>query len=455
MIDLKALDSFSLTFLDYVLFRPWIDDQNSDFIVCSQQIIHDIHGSSRKVHQKKNKTKELLEYLQLNLKDILPFEIMEYSSIAGKAYSINPIISDELKLKAEDRKVRFKRREIKYLSLIDKKSPSLKQLKKAEIEYLNQKSYFLKNTPLDHPLYEELKWLNGRKPHAFARLKANISAAKSIAAELIPIEKAIVNLDNLSNLPHMQVIYKTSDSSPRLYAIRGGIQTLSKPVRHALFGPSAIHLDLEAAQLAIVAKIWDIPSIQTLLKQIAQNRDQGSPIWTAMLEPIQAEFPQIGKAELKSLIYPMAFGMSKKELSRRIESSCGVTLKQLQNSSCLIADLLTARDQRKISIREDGVLTDVFGKEHKYIEANYRNEYTTNVRALMAYEAQAYEVALMKPAIQYCMSQPRCSLDLLIHDGITIRPTEADKSDMFVRGIQRAVQLKADELCIITRLVRE
>ncbi|MCD0167119.1 hypothetical protein [Deinococcus sp. 12RED42] len=452
-MNLSGISSLGLDFLDYVLFRPWVDRDDPEWIVCSSDVMHGLAGSRRLVVQKKTHSVEILNVLKVELSGILPFEIRLHNLSLHRACCIRPFISDELKALVERRHILFNNRSIKLLSLIDRPPLSGREAKFLRDDYFNSRDCLNSSVPANHPMREEIIWLNSRKPHAFAKLDKYRPAAEEIAKSL-DRDKAIHNLDTLIRLPHMQALYTHSEKSPRIFTYGMGLQGISKVVRKELFGPTAIHLDLEAAQLAIIAKVWSVSSLQELLRD---NARKGAPdsAWDLIIRPIQRDFPQIGKKHIKSLIYPLAFGMSKKKLNQISLDQCELEFSRLSKSSEIISDIMVAREERKNKIKSDGKMIDVFGQTHRYIEPKFANGYSDNARPLMAYEAQAYEVILMREAVRYCMNHPRLSLDLLIHDGIIVRSTEKGKTDGFIKGITSAVGDMANKIDIITRLLVE
>lgn len=452
-MDLSGISSLGLDFLDYVLFRPWVDRDDPEWIVCSSAVMHSLDGSGRLVGQKKTHSIAILENLKVELSAILPFEIRLHDLSLHRACCIRPFISDELKALVEKRHILFKNRSIKLLSLIDRPPLSIREAKVLRDDYFNFRDHLNNSIPANHPMRKEIIWLNSRKPHAFAKLDKYRPAAEEVAKSL-DRDKAIHNLDTLMRLPHMQALYTHSEKSPRIFTYGMGLQGISKEVRKELFGPTAIHLDLEAAQLAIIAKVWSVDSLQKLLRDNA-NQETPSSAWDLILRPIQRHFPQVGKKHIKPLIYRLAFGMSKKKLNQLSLDECELEFNRLSKSSEIISDIMIAREKRKDKIKSDRKMIDVFGQTHRYTEPKYSNGYSDNARTLMAYEAQAYEVVLMREAVRYCMNHPRLSLDLLIHDGIIVRPTEKDKTDGFIRGITSAVGDMANKIDIITRLVVE
>jgi hypothetical protein len=119
-VNLSGISSLGLDFLDYVLFRPWVDRDDPEWIVCSSDVMHGLAGSRRLVVQKKTHSVEILNVLKVELSGILPFEIRLHNLSLHRACCIRPFISDELKALVERRYILFNNRSIKLLSLIDR-----------------------------------------------------------------------------------------------------------------------------------------------------------------------------------------------------------------------------------------------------------------------------------------------------------------------------------------------
>ncbi|WP_019012513.1 hypothetical protein [Deinococcus aquatilis] len=421
-MNLDSLNEFTICFLEYVLFRPWVDDHDDSLVVCSQAVMHGLDDTFHLMEQKRPEVQERLEDLQHVLRDILPFEIIPPDATCGRATCIRPEVHPELGSLIEQRKLEFLNGGgVAPLTLLPK-PPLTATEREISLKKNRAEGRIASATaPKKHPLYEELQQLNSRKPHSFARLEDNRAAA-IVAARSLPSErKAIFNLDILNRLPHWQAFYATKSGSPRLYTVGGGLQLLSKKVRQAVFG-EALHFDLAAAQLAVIARIWGAHGLQEKLTSKGLK-----DAWSVVVEPLQAYYPYITKEHLKPLIYPLIFGMGKKKLADAIQKRCHLTFDDFFAASEIMQELLETRQARMDRIKEEGQIIDAFGNRHKFIEPHFNNQYSGNLRGLLAYEAQSYEVALMKPAIQYTLGKKYCSLDLLIHDGIVVKVTDSAK----------------------------
>lgn len=444
----KVPDSYARAFLDYLAFQGLPARDTEGGYLASQGVVHGLDYSLAKVGQKRSEVYQRLERLGPLLQPLLTFEIERYQYIRGRATVVIPNFSKALNDAVEaDISARLSGAEL--VPLNSGCQPTRRETAELRKVYFNLGERAVEDAPINHPLRDELRRLNERPPHAFARGITDRKTQARAVARHLPATKAVRNLRILDGMIHPQVLYQAGENSPRLYTVNYGAQNMSKPVRAAFF-KGAVEFDLEAAQLAVVGRIWGIDAVEEALSA-------GDP-WAAILAPYKKHFPQVTKGKVKGILYPLVFGMRECNLEDRIRENLGLTFDDFLDPSPLLQAVWEGRERRMTEIRKEKFVTDAFGNQHGLVSwwerlGNKTLKRKNNLRSLMAYEAQSYEVALMQPAINFILSKRAyASLDLLIHDGMYVRFTDGRKERQIRDSLQAAVDERARELCIITKL---
>ena len=105
----------------------------------------------------------------------------------------------------------------------------------------------------------------------------------------------------------IQPFYQDVLRSPRVYTTGPSTSQLSSNVRDELF-TTALHFDLVAAQLAIIAKLWHLPTIEALL----QDHLTIGSIWPTVLRLVGLDAGD--KDGFKRVVYATAYGMTRRGL---------------------------------------------------------------------------------------------------------------------------------------------
>lgn len=248
-----------------------------------------------------------------------------------------------------------------------------------------------------------LDYLNDLAPDRFTRLvNANLSAALAIAKAL-PTRKArereLKLLKGISYQP--KPFYRPVMNSARLYPLNASLLVLQKDVRKGLT-KGWYSADLEAAQLAIISKLWNCPKTMDFL-------DSKGSIWTDLFNHFKIEASDEIKAVFKQGLYRIAFGNSEKSLEEFLT-------KELPNQNAfstfmahpIIDEVMTAREAVKAKIKVDKGLVDAFGNELKLETGKdwNKSEFSLawyaadNKLSLMAQQAQSYELKLLWPVFE-------------------------------------------------------
>ena len=252
--------------------------------------------------------------------------------------------------------------------------------------------------------------------------------------------------------------YKTSDGSTRLYTAGTSIHQLPKEVRKlALKG--SVALDLQACQLAIVSKLWSIPSLHQFL---------GNPknsVWQELCQDLGVD----GEAKplLKQAVYGITFGMRAHNVKWRVAKGSsslpglGDEVAAAFMTHRLIAPLLEARNERKVCIREEGGVTDAFGRwlplvpELTKSKGKTRRNTDAPIRSLLAQEVQSHEIKLMAAMLPVLQKEKDIRIVSFLHDGISIHITDPSEKRRKLRGLKDAVNDEAERCGFPTRLVED
>lgn len=287
------------------------------------------------------------------------------------------------------------------------------------------------------PAKEIAQYLNSLPTNCFTKLVDNYEETK---AEILKIKNENVRnqqlliLDSIMEAPKPFV--KPTERTDRLFGHGANITNLKKDIRRS-FTKGWYEADLRSAQLAIVAKLWDIPEVTEFLKT-------GKSFWKEVLSFLGADTE--AKSLVKDYTYGTIFGMSKD----RIQAELNIGLKEFGVedggdkflSHPLISTLLKARTKYVSLVTSLGSLIDAFGVEFKVTKSN--------VLSLVARQAQSYEMALIYPI--FGLAGEDFSVTLYQFDGVSLKFHNERNKAHWLERICEVVEEKALELGIHTSL---
>ena len=223
---------------------------------------------------------------------------------------------------------------------------------------------------------------------------------------------------------------------------------LSSNVRDELM-TTALHFDLVAAQLAIIAKLWRLPTIGALL----QDHLSIGSIWPAVLRLVGLDDGD--KDGFKRVVYATAYGMTRHGLygmTRRWLDLDGPGVQQLINTP-FMRELLRGRNGRLAQLRRDGGIVDAFGRGVRMMDRlpGSHNRYHAE-NSLLAHEAQSYERMLMQPVLDLAMKNNEFRIVLWLHDGVYASVTQRGREGRYMRELVAEVDARAQKLGFATRL---
>lgn len=211
-------------------------------------------------------------------------------------------------------------------------------------------------------------------------------------------------------MSYPQPFYQPVDKSARIYPMGRSAIQLKREIRKEYARRMGwLSYDLESAQFAIIAKVWDVPVLTDFLKS-------GAKLWPYLAEKMEFE----NKELFKETVYKLAFGASMNRMTKdgplRQWTELGLKNEYKQFLKIdVIQSLYEAREQRKDRIQLERQTTDAFGNTVLLAEID---GYT--VETLLAMEIQSYEMKIMLSLAEYIMPIDRVDIALWIHDGIAV-----------------------------------
>jgi len=202
--------------------------------------------------------------------------------------------------------------------------------------------------------------------------------------------------------------------------------------------------DLSSAQFLIALKVLSIDCSDWVERIMA-----GESLW----EIIQSEMKvQVPKDLLKTSIYSMLFGASVERDTansiKRLWTDSGYgNVRSLFLSIPNIKKLWEARTAHLRAISAKSHIVDVFG-ETQYLKG-------AHTASLMAWEIQAYEMALIQPLLEHVFSLEKFNVALHLHDGFSITTRSEDLVPGLFNKLQSILSARAAELGVSAKLTWE
>lgn len=247
-------------------------------------------------------------------------------------------------------------------------------------------------------------------------------------------------------------MYGATSRSVRIYARNDSILMLPREVR-SILTKGLLSFDLRAAQLSVISKTWNIPTLYAYLSK-------GYSVWGYIYDNCNVSRTVFDfKAVIKRAIYSIVFGMRLPNLINGLKDSRGrivepglvdtlkpfnITPEQFL-SIPLIKDILAAREIIYRTIVHDRGAYDVFGH---WIEVTD----TVNERSVAAQVAQSYELKLLSPVVNAAQITDEFFIAYWLHDGLYISIRQMQRAGLWIERIQESVKLIAKELDIPTEL---
>lgn len=302
------------------------------------------------------------------------------------------------------------------------------------------------------------QYLNNLPTNKFTALADNYEAAelevnKITNSHAKRVQKLILNTIKERPIP----VYVPTAKSDRLFTMGASMQNLKKKVRKALT-QGWYEADLAGAQLAIIARLWNIPEVEDFLAS-------GKSLWNDFLAFYGLTKESLGdsydtlKSTLKDHTYGLIFGMGEDRLLSELNedlSSFGI-----QNGGNkflthpLISVILEARRKKIKALLSAGFVTVEEESADPFTPPvlNIVKVSKKNVLSILAQEAQRIEQMLVYPIFVLTNETKDFSITLLQHDGVSVSFSDESKRDYWIDRINKAVEDAANALGISTYLV--
>jgi len=242
--------------------------------------------------------------------------------------------------------------------------------------------------------------------------------------------------------------YRDSHNTVRLSAEGLSIMGMPKAFRKQFYS-GCIELDLKSAQLAIVAKEWNLPVLTKFLKN-------GGDIWEELASFIGRDMTDV-KGDIKVLTYAALYGMEYTHLVSLAEDTLGDS-KILSHP--ILAEILKYRQKALALIRKEGGAINCFGEwvEKRKVQDglqpyDWKEAQEKAERSVLASLNQATEQMLMLSVFEAIQANKNLLLVAWIHDGCIIHVKHnKEHTEAYVKRIQKKLATRAKELGIPTSL---
>lgn len=295
-----------------------------------------------------------------------------------------------------------------------------------------------------------LDYLNCLKPNRFTAAMQHLPMAMLMAEHTAHVERELNILHGIQDKP--VPTYVPSAKTARLYTLGPSFLHLHRSLRKIIC-QDWVTADLKSAQLAIVARVWNVPMIRDYLQT---ERD----VWKDLTEHMGLEYGEDAKDILKTALYALLFGAGTRTLQNHFQDSLnyGRARQERFVQHPLIQALLAAREvQFQKIVRDDGAY-DACGR-FLSLETKVKDGYDIgydNRRSILACVAQSYEMRLLAPAFKMALEQRDqehgFTITSLLHDGLTYAAHKATDSLSWQNRLGAVVQRQADSLGILTSL---
>jgi hypothetical protein len=281
---------------------------------------------------------------------------------------------------------------------------------------------------------------NSKTTHKFSsKVRANYNEASRLIEtyrvtneeDLYIVQKEVLRDIVNYPMPLLRPTYKAD----RLFSYGSSLTTIKSEVRKVLT-KGWTEIDLKNAQLSIIAKLWDIPSLQDYLAT-------GQSIWQYFYSAL--EIDKNYKPALKTFVYSIAYGAGEDTLKKDFEQSCRNEGLALDNglvkklfSLPLITNILQAQKKRLEAVKGKDIYTPL-GK--------IRSKKPT---AKLALEAQAYEMLLIYEIYKLAETTDKFEIMLYQFDGVSIDFRDERSKGYWIEKIKSAVEAKAKEFDFMT-----
>lgn len=261
-------------------------------------------------------------------------------------------------------------------------------------------------------------YLNELPPNRFSKLRAGLPEAHDLVDRIgrdVDRQHDLLRALEIQSLP----IYAPAPSTSRVFAMNDSILGLKREVR-GLLTRGWHHADLRSCQLAIAARLWDVPEVDDYLRS-------GANVWEDLTAWMGLPL-ETGKRLVKGAMYGIVYGQGRDGRRRAFDAALG------RGHECqrrflahpLVRAMLVRRGRTMKAIERAGGAVDCFGRSMAVVDVTVDpRRPRTNIPSIMAMMAQAEETALLLPALELAeaeltRSKPGFLVTMWLHDGFSI-----------------------------------
>jgi hypothetical protein len=299
--------------------------------------------------------------------------------------------------------------------------------------------------PDDHPLVELLDHLNGQPQQTFANiLKRNWPRVMAVYRDL-PSETdaerrsrqiAYRNLRQLGQLPVS--FYGPTDRTSRIYSFSASVNFAHRSIRKAAFA-GCHEIDQVAAQLTVVARIWNIPELEGFLAA-------RQSVWEEFYEYLGVG--EWAKPTLKAGVFACLFLMNYPGLVHRVAhghgtvAGIGVHAARRFFDHPIMRLALEGRERARQEILTNGYGVDAFDRR---ISLEGRE-----IKSVICEVVQSYEQRIMAAILPIIKKDPNTRVVSYLHDGITVHCSDSRERDGRLAALASAIEREGHALGIPT-----
>lgn len=437
-----------LAILEYLFYGTLRDEYDPNYLVFPAEVLASLVGASVGVNGFR-----AIDFLEGFSRDVFPLEIVPHI-VCKKARRVKFQLPEDVQRFADqealaalssDDMVRF----VSGLSITPK------GIKKACSRYQESVMQSINNIDETHPAYPLQQYLNNQ---------SQIPVAKKLRENwhrLLALHADMDDGDKKNSVAYMLIalqdwcknLYAGSDKTVRISTRGITIHCLPRAFRKAALS-GGTEFDIRSSQGAIIARLWNLPKLTAFLQT-------GDSFWTMMLDYLSVDTTK--KQALKTALYSTCFGMGKKRLlynlsnaltttetngndsratslasaspelanvatanvamdddmiADRLSGEIGRTVAKKFFGHELMVEILKGRSEAQKRVKQDSGITDAFGR---FIPLSAE----CPAHALLAVEAQSWELKLMLPIFETVRDVRDLSILSWLHDGVVINYSQS------------------------------
>lgn len=303
-----------------------------------------------------------------------------------------------------------------------------------------------------------LTYLNNMGSGRFTSMaKRHLDAAYATAAAIPSLprrERAYNVLRAVADQPQQFYVPSHKMRTVRAFGANPGLPHLPREVRIPLL-QDYVPVDLAAAQLAIVAQQWTVPSVQQFLEEHSAT---GRNRWATLCQAMGLDYTPTYKRACKDLLYGLCFGggIGKGDALERnarayVEDNAPALVERFTQIP-MITDLLAARAHAAAIVKRNGGGVDCFGNWIPLERAYKGTEEYENASSVLACQAQAMELKLLWPVVERAMGSPDVDIVCWLFDGCSLAFKDRHKQGRILKQLQASVAAGAKQHAILTAL---